>query len=38
MFEKVIVDMWEKDGVTYLISINDSGTFFLTERKQEVAK
>lgn len=36
MFEKVIVDMWEKDGLTHLISIDDNGTFYLTERIDNV--
>jgi len=38
MFDKTILDMWEKDGFTYLISIDDNGVLFLTERKTEVLK
>jgi len=38
MFDKTIVNMWEKDGFTYLISIDDSGTLFITERRIEVIK
>jgi hypothetical protein len=36
MFDKTILNMWEKDGFTYLISVDDNGTLFLTERKPEV--
>jgi len=38
MFDKTIVDMWEKNGTTFLISIDDNGTLFITERKSEVIK
>ena len=38
MFDKTGITMWEINNITYLISINDDGTLFLTERKQEVMK
>jgi len=40
MFDKIIITLWT-DNTTfnmYLISIDDSGTLFLTERKPEVVK
>jgi hypothetical protein len=40
MFEKTIVDVWfDPDTFNqFLISVNDEGTLFLTERKPEVVK
>ncbi len=35
MFNKTIIYMWEKDEFSYLISFDDNGTLFLTERKNE---
>jgi len=38
MFEKTIIDIWfdEDSFHQFLISVNDEGTLFLTERKPEV--
>jgi len=35
MFDKTIVDVWEKNGITFLITIDDNGTLFLIECKPE---
>ena len=35
MFDKTIITMWEKNGLTHLISINDDGTLFLSERNKD---
>jgi hypothetical protein len=37
-FSKTIVDMWENNRITYLISIDDSNTLYITERSSEVRK
>ena len=40
MFDKTIVDIWfdEDSFHQFLISVNDEGTLFLTERKSETVK
>jgi hypothetical protein len=40
MFDKTIVDIWfdEDSFHQFLISVNDEGTLFLTERKPETVK
>ena len=40
MFDKTIVDIWfdEDSFHQFLISVDDSGTLFLTERTPEVVK
>jgi len=38
MFDKTIIDMWEKNGITYLISIDDNNILYITERAKEVSK
>jgi hypothetical protein len=38
LFDKTIIDMWEKNGITYLISIDDNNILYITERPSEVVK
>jgi hypothetical protein len=38
LYEKTIIDMWEKNGITYLISIDDNNILYITERPSEVSK
>ena len=40
MFDKTIIDIWvdEKSSHEFLISVDDNGTLFLTERKQGIVK
>ena len=38
LYEKTIIDMWEKNGITYLISIDDNNILYITERPSEDSK
>jgi len=38
MFDKTIIVMWENNGITYLIKIDDTNTLYISERPAEIIR